>query len=112
MFAQQDMKKMLLRSDKELREFYPEHADEFSKIRSLAESGDLEAANKAARNLHCSAVVRDSRTGIIEIVIGGLVDNAVGYMYVPDGQSKPEMTPDEYIYVERIADNWFLFKTT
>jgi hypothetical protein len=47
----------------------------------------------------------------IEIIIGGVTDNTVGFLYAPDNRP-PLVGPSEYIWVEKIADNWYLFRTT
>jgi len=49
--------------------------------------------------------------GNIEIVIGGLVDNTVGYIYSPEN-NPPKMDDDNYFWIEKVLDNWYLFRTT
>lgn len=41
-----------------------------------------------------------------------LLDNTVGYTYLPDGVSPPRLQPDDVICIERIVDHWYIFKTT
>lgn len=48
----------------------------------------------------------------VYLYLGGIMDNSVGYCYVPEGSSPPEMSPNDYIMVEEIAPHWYLFKTT
>ncbi len=47
----------------------------------------------------------------IEIIIGGVTDNTVGFLYAPDNKP-PLLGPSEYIWVEKVADKWYLFRTT
>lgn len=47
----------------------------------------------------------------MEVVIGGVTDNTVGFLYAPDNKP-PLIGPTEYIWVEKVADNWYLFRTT
>ncbi len=49
--------------------------------------------------------------GRVRITIGGLVDNEVGFLFVPD-DDPPAIDPSNYIWIERVAENWFLYKTT
>jgi hypothetical protein len=46
------------------------------------------------------------------VVIGGVTDNEAGFLHVPKGGSAPEMTPEDFIYVDRIAPGWYVYKTT
>jgi len=47
-----------------------------------------------------------------EYVIGGMIDNTVGYMYIPNGQTLPKMNPSRLIMLREIGNGWYLFKTT
>lgn len=47
----------------------------------------------------------------MEVIVGGVTDNTVGFLYAPDNKP-PLIGPTEYIWVEKIADNWYLFRTT
>lgn len=62
--------------------------------------------------LFLSEVIDGGPNGEIHILLGGMVDNQILYFYLPDDSKPPEMSPDEYIYVERILPNWYLVKTT
>ncbi|HET6991691.1 MAG TPA: hypothetical protein VFJ43_10225, partial [Bacteroidia bacterium] len=50
--------------------------------------------------------------GCIFYVIGGMVDNTVGYMYQPDPKKLPRITEKHYILIKSLGDGWYLFKTT
>jgi len=52
-----------------------------------------------------------SRMGNVEIIIGGLVDNTVGFLCAP-ADEPPGIDPASYIWVEKLADGWYLFRTT
>jgi hypothetical protein len=52
-----------------------------------------------------------AESGAIEIMIGGVVDNSVGFLFVGE-QAPPPMSDDNYIWVEPIGDGWCLFRTT
>jgi hypothetical protein len=47
----------------------------------------------------------------IEILIGGIIDNSVGFLNLQSGEPPP-ISPDEYIWVESLGNGWFLFRTT
>jgi hypothetical protein len=62
------------------------------------------------RELNLNAVsVREN--GDLEVNIGGLVDNGVGFIHSPSN-SPPPIDPEDCIWVERVADGWYLYRTT
>ena len=44
--------------------------------------------------------------------IGGILDNSVGFLYLVAPEAPPQIDPGEYIWVEQIAVDWYLFRTT
>lgn len=65
------------------------------------------------RSLTLGAAIRNYRdsTGCIVLIVGGDGDNQVGYLRAGPGARVPKMTPQSFIYIEPIADGWYLFKT-
>ncbi len=47
-----------------------------------------------------------------EFIIGGMVDNTVGYLYVKDIKNLPKINPSRIIMIREIGNGWYLFKTT
>jgi len=47
-----------------------------------------------------------------EFIIGGMIDNTVGYLYVHDRENLPKMNPSRIIMIREIGSGWYLFKTT
>ncbi|MFT7618558.1 MAG: hypothetical protein ACI97A_002202 [Planctomycetota bacterium] len=43
--------------------------------------------------------------------VGGMVDNFVRFQHY-SGQAPPDMSDDEFIWIEEVADGWYLVKTT
>ena len=48
----------------------------------------------------------------INFLIGGMVDNSVGYIYVKDEKDLPKMNPDRVIMIKAIGNGWYIYKTT
>jgi hypothetical protein len=78
--------------------------------RARPEGSESGAIAAQIQQLHLNYVSRQA--GCIVVSIGGVLDNEVGYLYAPPSCTVPEMSPNLYILVEPIADEWFLFKTT
>jgi hypothetical protein len=47
----------------------------------------------------------------VTVLVGGIMDNAVGFLYSPDAPP-PEITSYEHIWVEEVAPGWYLYRTT
>jgi len=54
----------------------------------------------------------ESSTNNLKFMIGGVLDNTVGYMYIKDKNDVPGMSSSLFILVRKIGDGWYLFKTT
>lgn len=48
----------------------------------------------------------------LNFVIGGMLDNIVGYLYVQNKEDLPSMNPNRIIMIREIGDGWYLYKTT
>jgi hypothetical protein len=48
----------------------------------------------------------------LNFLIGGMVDNSVGYIYVKDKKDLPQMNSDRIIMIREIGDGWYIYKTT
>jgi hypothetical protein len=48
----------------------------------------------------------------INFVIGGMVDNILGYIHVSDKKDIPKMSPSRVIMIREIGNGWYLYKTT
>ncbi|MES2381908.1 MAG: hypothetical protein V4538_12755 [Bacteroidota bacterium] len=48
----------------------------------------------------------------INFLIGGMIDNTVGYLYVKDKKELPKMNANRVIMVREIGNGWYIYKTT
>lgn len=62
------------------------------------------------KTLHLNALETKSN-GNIEITIGGITDNSVGFVYSP-ARTPPVIDGWRYIWVEEVAAGWYLYRTT
>ncbi|CAD7286633.1 hypothetical protein [Campylobacter suis] len=101
--------KLVISSDKNLLEFANANVDKFEKIYELEKSGkEYECELK---NLHFNAIEKDE---VFSLIVGGMVDNVVGFMRVQSDSELPKMHPSKYIMIKQISpkSKWYLFKTT
>jgi hypothetical protein len=50
--------------------------------------------------------------GCVFLEIGGMSDNEVGFLFCQASSAPPDMTPQRFILVERVAPGWYLYRTT
>jgi hypothetical protein len=101
--------RLTLSLDRDLRAYFKKNRSQFDRLRKLA-AKDSKTAEDSLHKLGLSYFSNEKGTNL-KFVIGGAVDNTVGFIYSPSNRP-PKITPDEYIWVEKIADKWFLFRTT
>jgi hypothetical protein len=47
--------------------------------------------------------------GAVQLTVGGVLDDAIGYLYTPSGE-KPLISADEYYYLEDLGGGWWIFR--
>ena len=102
---------LTIKSDLFLKNYLKDNITVFNQIAKLSKS-NLTAANKLAKTIHLNYVELNKVTSVIDINIGGMIDNSVGYMFIPVGAKLPKISTDHYIYIEKVKDQWYLYKTT
>lgn len=115
--------RLTLAPDKELKAWFAANSGTLDELCALLRArgngraagvsrGDEKFPDAAAllRRLNLSAA-RVEADGDVEIVIGGVTDNTVGFINSPS-QSPPKISPSSYIWVEEVAAGWYLFRTT
>ena len=107
--ADQDEKRnleLLLSSDRQLRAWFAANRPALDALAQSSQSSATEARLKAI-GIRSMEKVRDQ----IVLTIGGAVDNTVGFLRAgPSGP--PAISPSEFIWIESVGDNWYLFRTT
>lgn len=113
--------RLTLLSDSELRSWFNAHSTELRQVAALvAESPtelhrvdlaepDRDPITQKLRELALSSARRLPNGA--EIVVGGIIDNSVGFTYLRSGEPPP-VSAQKYIWVESLGNGWFLFRTT
>ncbi|UTW56124.1 hypothetical protein [Kordiimonas sp. SCSIO 12610] len=102
---------LITRPDHELKDHLISNIDAFNKLVENAKT-DIAQAQSIAKSMNLNYIDLDIETGNVDVNIGGITDNSVGYFKAPHPSSVPAMSPDSYIYVEHIIDDWYIYKTT
>jgi hypothetical protein len=101
------------RTDAELHDWFGAHRSEIERLRNLVENGQSASgeAREIGRNLHILGANANTPE-LTTIVIGGILDNSVGFLHADDPGAVPAIDPDEYIWIEPVGGGWYLFRTT
>jgi len=126
--AVRDNLRLLLSSDESLVTYAKAHLSElkdlrtrFGSIKGVQQisthsnpSRSAEAEVKRILSELCldSIETHEKEEGLVFAVIGGMVDNTAGFVWVPPSAEPPSMDSSSYIVVIPVAEGWYLYKTT
>lgn len=123
---------LLFMAAAELKDYFNANRATFEEIAALVEAGKADEAKAAAQAAGLAGALAfgaaqsegeialaASATGkaqtaakrpVSEIRIGGFLDGVIGLLHLPPGQSPPPMAAHDYIFVEAVAEGWYLFR--
>ena len=119
--------KLILELDDNIIEHFQTNQTEFERLKNLAltqlekEKIAEERSVKLIEDLkteYKKIFISDISIGgyelgnCINFLIGGMIDNTVGYIFVKDKKDLPEMHPNSIIMIREIGSGWYLYKTT
>jgi hypothetical protein len=122
-----DNAKLWGKPDTTLATYFYEHRAAFAKLEKYrAKKYPLKAddsvyvnvmLNKKIRKQTDKLLIRDiivdkHAPGTVLYLIGGVLDNSVGYMYQPDPAKVPAVTAGYFILIRPLGNGWYLYKTT
>ena len=118
---------MTLSSDKKLIEHFKKNKEKFNRIKDeLIQKGIFnfpQGVKKMKKNSNLVSGLRDlyiddvypnfeETKGSLDFLIGGITDNALGYLYIREKQNRPKMSPGHFIMLRSLGNGWYLYKTT
>lgn len=118
---------LTLASDRKLIEHFNNNKQAFENLKNdliakgimsttdgIKEMKNIDDIKKQINDLFLSGVRPDGESSIknLNFLIGGILDNTVGYLYVKDKKDLPTMSPGRFIMIQEIGDGWYLYKTT
>ena len=119
--------KLTLDLDANIINHFLENKAEFERIKDLAfrEIVDkklgvdkstklVESSKPQLKKLYISSVSSGGHEfgQCLNFLIGGMIDNSVGYIFVKDKKDLPEMSSQRIIMLREIGDGWYIYKTT
>jgi hypothetical protein len=129
---QNDLKEitLLLKDDKALIKHFEDNREKFmlflseakklipaNSQYSISRNDSIPSLDAYGKELTITYIEKDhcSNTkipGAVSFVIGGVLDNTAGYMYLEDTANLPEISKSGIIILKPMGGGWYLFKTT
>jgi hypothetical protein len=114
--------RLVVASDAELAAWFRRHAAEIEAIKdAYVASGasgwviakDTDKPGPLGDRLRALGLagIGPSEPGFVQIVVGGVLENAVGFLF-DGGKEAPAPSPDDYIWIEPVGGGWHLFRTS
>lgn len=118
--------RLTIARDRDIISHFEAHRGEFERIKDVAlaelartpvdaeRSTSLATAEEAVyRKLFITSVSQSYELGaVLNFLIGGMVDNSVGYFYASAPEFVPEINASRIIMVRAIGNGWYMYKTT
>lgn len=73
---------------------------------------DEKLRKKADKLLIRDIIVDKNAPGTVLYLLGGVLDNSVGYLYQPDPSKVPNISAGYFILIRPLGNGWYLYKTT
>lgn len=118
--------KLTLALDDEMIQHFRDNKNEFEKLKNEVINSNYDKGEQSYRKIDIGKIINSDYKKLLithistsfncekcfEFVIGGMLDNTVGYLYIEDKNNLPKMNPSRLIMLREIGNGWYLFKTT
>lgn len=118
---------LTIQSDQEIIEHFLQNENEFNRIKDKiirdiqSTEIDSESSMKVGekhidslRKIYISSVYTGGFEfgDCLDFLIGGMIDNKVGYLFAKEKSDLPRMNPNRIIMIREIGKGWYMYKTT
>lgn len=116
--------RLTLSSDEKLVQHFEKYINQFENFeREISsdtafinkEEWRIKEKTKYTNNLYelsIAQVYKNKEENFIRFLIGGILENSVGYLYCENPNDLPKMSENGFIMIKKLSDNWYLYKTT
>ena len=85
----------------------------WTRIQSNIKNDKITEAQKVLKILHINSIYKENDyPGITIYNLGGWLDNEVGFIKSENESDLPKIFKSRFILIEKICNNWYLYKTT
>jgi hypothetical protein len=118
--------KLSISSDSEIEKYFRENISSFNKIIEYIETHNYDNPEERISQINNDVIIKellkdilidkivDAEEGefVAGFMIGGIIDNSVGYFYQPDKTKLPKISKSLYILIKPLGNGWYMYKTT
>ena len=118
--------KLTLALDDTIIEHFDNNRKKFEELKNELQNTEFNKEEQPSRKIELGELLETNYKSLLvnsistsfycdncfEFVIGGMVDNTVGYFYIPNKKDVPKMNPSRIIMIREMGNGWYLFKTT
>ena len=98
-------------NDARLKNYLTNNLDGFINVVWYFNQNEKEEVNNLLNKLGCNAVYKDNRfSNCIFIQINSFERMEAGFIYATDSSSVPPMSSAEFIYIEQVLPDWFIYR--
>ncbi|HEY7751781.1 MAG TPA: hypothetical protein VH917_05765, partial [Ignavibacteriaceae bacterium] len=102
---------LMTASDDLLKEYLNENLNKFEQLLKYFNQNDKDSIKILIDELSLNGIFKDNKyPGCIFIQIGEMQAREVGYIVNIDGAKLPEISPEDFVYVELIIPGWYLYR--
>ena len=103
--------KLLTSSDDELKKYLRNNVNDFYKLVLYIKDEDAKNIQNMLNVLNIDAVYQDDKfPGCVFLQIGAFDKTEMGFFYSGESSSLPEISPNQFIYIEEILPKWYIFR--
>ena len=96
----------------ELRNYFKANLEKFQGLISLFINNDKDKADVALASVGCSAVYTDTNyPGCTFIQILKFENMETGFINATDSSILPPVSFKEFVYLEKVVEGWFIYRT-
>lgn len=101
---------LITSDDQNLKNHLKENLPDYTKLIQYYKSSDKEKASELMHKLRAQGIFEDKNyPGCFFIPIGSVGTSEAGYFFTR-GESQPIISPDNFIYLEKVAEGWYVYK--
>jgi hypothetical protein len=103
--------KLFTMNDARLKNYLSNNINEFANVVWYFNQNEKEEVDKLLNILGCNAVYKDNRfSNCIFIQINSFERMESGFIYATDSSNVPPMSSEEFIYIEQVLPDWFIYR--
>ncbi len=103
--------KLFTMNDAGLKNFLSKNVDKLFNLVWYFNQKETDLVNNELKNTGCSAVFKDNRfTGCVFVQVNSFNKMEVGFIYASGNYELPSVSPGEFIYIEEVLPDWYIYR--